>query len=104
MSLPDKAMIRVTQQHIDAGQPLWGDKCPVALAAAQQYPAFNDVFVGKVELHMWEGEKSPDGLVYPLPGWVVERVHIYDKTGQMKPFEFELPEPIRRYGKYRVKK
>ena len=75
--------VRVTQQHIDAGEPEHAEYCPVARAVAEACPLIESVLV----LHKkWWG----DNVSHPLPRSAQRFIARYDAGKPVKPFAFIL--------------
>lgn len=79
--------ISVLPRHIEKGVPTLARDCPVALAIAD---AFKSIGVRPFVLATsvrW------DGVVYQLPGDVVEAITRFDRGGGMEPFAFDMQRP-----------
>ena len=80
--------IKVTQENIEAGIAREARACPVALAmvdAGLEHPSVRNCYV-----HWWSGES--DDCWAQLPAIAQKAVADFDYTGEIDPFEFELPE------------
>jgi hypothetical protein len=79
-------IIKVTQEHIDKGERESPWCCPVALAC--QDAGLIEATVDSIGIAWSASEDYLD--MRPLPNHVADKVHNYDKTGIMFPFEFAL--------------
>lgn len=74
-------LIKVTEQHITLGKPWAAGSCPVALALTDALGL--KVFVYRnITCDLWE---------FPTPAEVFQQIQHYDRTGEMIPFDFEIP-------------
>ena len=76
--------IKVTAKHIKNGKRMLSGSCPVSLAAKDATKSDDVSNDGKYITI--KGEK------YPLPEFVKIVTRIYDFTGNMQPFEFDIKE------------
>lgn len=76
-------IIRVKQEHIDAGGRS-GLSCPVALAIQEQLPD-RSVYVGRVSLQFC-GDTNWQPMPQEVRKWIAE----YDMGMKVEPFEFEM--------------
>lgn len=90
--------IIVTDDDIENGQRCRSVKCPIALAAARCFPD-KVVTVGPSDLTVCKDIDSawndPTNIKYKLPDEARAAVARFDDNGTMKPFEFELGEPVK---------
>lgn len=76
----------VSQQFIDKGNQSDPFFCPVALCLRSS--GFPNASVGTKHISLDSVDRPYTSL--PTPGPVRRRLNYYDRTGKMKPFEFEL--------------
>lgn len=102
-----KYTINVTQWHIDAGQPLNGHSCPIALALKEQLPKGRwDIWVipsrGPSDLDdswavfLYDEPKQPyfaEPLRLPLPTSAGHLAACFDGNQPVQPISFELEIP-----------
>jgi hypothetical protein len=77
--------ITVTDQNILDGTQCDPCCCPVSWALMNA--GFPDAAVSSKEIYLYGVESS---LTVETPGPVRRRINYYDRTGNMKPFKFEL--------------
>ena len=77
-------IIKVTQKHIDEGDPGMCSDCPVALALLENY---DNVVVQNDEILCWLGINQID---FNVPVEVFDFIKAFDNHKSVKPFEFEL--------------
>jgi hypothetical protein len=80
-------LVRVTQAHLDAGEPGKCSRCPVALAVAGAFPEAEYVLVDKTTIAM-----ALNGLWTrtPTPPGAARRIGAIDRQIPAEPFEFTL--------------
>jgi len=78
-------IIRVTQEHIDAGTPRDDCLCPIARAVCAVVPMAR-VSVARIAVHL-------SYRVYPMPRRARDFVRDFDEGIRVDPFEFELDIP-----------
>lgn len=90
-----KRRLLVTQDIIDHGVPGLPDRCPVALAAQEQWhhEATVHVYMGYVQITLWPADKNVPRLDILLPDSVYWRVANFDREEVMEPFDIELDLP-----------
>lgn len=95
MPLNANVTIKVTQQHIDAGQPHSSVSCPIALAISDNEIALNlrvGVGLTTANLYMWsQTDNSLHHVADAVMPQNAERfVAEFDAGKPVKPFEFNL--------------
>lgn len=83
--------IKVTQSLIDAGDRESCTRCPVAMAIAEATNVIPYVDLTGAYLYMSVNPKRDIHLNFPKE--VTSKINLYDLTGKMKPFEFDLDIP-----------
>lgn len=83
-------IVQVAQYHIENGKQMSGCHCPVALAIAVVLPAGWEVQVGNWGFQIRNGRSVYEGV---LPKGIPEKIRIFDDTGKMEPFAFEISIP-----------
>ena len=76
--------VKVEQKHIDKGEPQEEMSCPVWHALTEQYPG-----KGWYVTDTLAWAQKPD-KEFDLPMTAIAKIRTFDKTGKMKPFEFNL--------------
>jgi hypothetical protein len=88
-----KVTFKVTQQHIDDGEPGNDSSCPVALCIKEW--ALEETGVDSIQVHVGNDEIQVGFLpMVEAPGIVKNFVEYFDDEGHagiyVRPFEFEL--------------
>ena len=77
--------IKVTKEHIKAGQRKSARYCPVALAVTEAVGHLVYVSNEYIDCHPQHKYKK-----YAMPDEVANFIHNFDNNGSPEPFEFEL--------------
>jgi len=95
-----KKTIKVTQKHIEEGQPENCTKCAVALAVKEQFPDFvpsihviydeDDYNHYGIDLHNLDGNFKTKFSKYKTVNIFIDKFDRDFKSTELKPFEFEL--------------
>ena len=82
--------IEVTAEDLRLGTPTYGN-CPISIAAMR---AFNATFVYTQSPKMYVGKGALTGGMYDLPLEAKIFVNAFDQEKEVKPFTFEVGEPL----------
>lgn len=84
--------VEVTSDDISNGLPGILDACPVALAVLRAYgdPGDYGIAVDEDEILIWSEEDGSTVKAWETPDVISDMIDLYDRTGEMCPFGFEL--------------
>ena len=82
-------VIKVTQRHIDKGEPTSPFRCPIALAL--KTARVKHTGVGSHDI--WLGDINGPHAIIDLPLEAIRQQRSFDRGRGMTPFEFEIEVP-----------
>ena len=84
--------VKVTQEHIDRGEPLSVRKCPIVLAI-QDKDDIEGALVSNSFARLVYKDGSPTRR-FKLPPWAIIFIDDFDDGRTVKPFEFDMMEEM----------
>lgn len=80
LKFPEKINVIVSDKNLREGVRVDGNFCPVALAVKRKFP-LSHVLVISTSVII-------DGVKYPTPRWVAEKIRAFDRGEDVVPFRF----------------